>query len=132
MRRIVSYPSISGIMMSIRTMSTSLRERNVSMPCMPLSALRHVHPVRTERGLEREDVARVVVDDEYAFGEQRRSVEIAAGRLLRRSKVGFDAVQEEIEFVQQSLRRVAVFHDDRRGEATQDALRRRGVSSRPV
>lgn len=46
MAEIVSYPSISGIMMSIRTSSTSGVRSSVSMPSRPFSAYRTGMPTR--------------------------------------------------------------------------------------
>ena len=59
----VAYPSISGIMMSIRTIATSGVDSSIEMASRPVPAVKTAIPRRSRHAAESENVAHVVVDD---------------------------------------------------------------------
>ena len=67
---IVWYPSISGIMISIRTMATSGVDRTSSIASPPVVAASTLMPRRSSTLRKREDVARIVIDEERRLANQ--------------------------------------------------------------
>ena len=121
-------------MMSI---STTLRSGVLLMHLDRLPAVGRAedfHVVVLEHGRQREDVARVVVDDQHLAAAQHvvRAVQPLEHLPLRLRQVGDDAVQEQRGLVEQPLGRLHVLEHDALGDRPAAALPPRRVSSLPV
>ena len=66
----VSYPSISGIIMSISTMATSGVDSSVAIASRPVPAVKHGHSAPLQNAAERENIPHVVVDDQHFLAHQ--------------------------------------------------------------
>ena len=94
----------------------------------------HLHVLVLEQRGQREDVARVVVDDQHLAAAQHlvRAVQPLEHLLLLLRQVGDDAVQEQRRLVEQPLGRLHVLEHDALGHRPAAALSSSAVSSLPV
>ena len=91
-----------------------------SIAWRPLVARQHLHLLILEHARQREDVARIVVDDQHLAAAQHlvRAVQPLEHLPLGLRQVGDDAVQEERGLVEQPLRRLHVLEHDALGDAS--------------
>ena len=101
-------------MMSISTMARSGVFSTISIASLPVVAVSTCMPRRSSTLLKREDVARVVVDQQHGAADQIlvRAVEPLEHALLLGRQVGDDAMQEQRGLVEQPLRRLDALHHD--------------------
>ena len=109
------------------SISTTLRSGVCSISsiaCRPLVARDDLHLVVLEHGGQREDVARVVVDDEHLAVAQHlvRAVQPLEQLLLGFGQIGHDAVQEQRRLVEQPLGRLHVLEHDALGHGLEPRL----------
>ena len=119
--RIVSMPSISGIMMSIRTTSTSGCACSAADRIAAVVVRDDHHVVILEHARQREDVADVVVDDQHLLALQHFVRVVQRPRApcgARRAVDASVAMQAEASPGRAAARRVDLAHAGALGERT--------------
>src|SRR5216683_259378 len=124
---IVSYPSISGIIISISTIAMSGVDSSVDrFTAGPSSKNRHASPL--QHAAEREDIAHVVIHHQHLLSHQSviRTMQLLQHPLLFRRKVRHHAMQEQRRLIQQSFRRLDSldYYAARQGVQTRVFVRR--------
>src|SRR5688500_51820 len=117
--RVVSYPSISGIMTSIRIRSTSLSLPSEARASLPFSAKVTVMPCPAST-LVRENMLRTSAAPLMTFLPVNSPPALLVGEL------GLDTMQEERSLVEQPFRRLHILDDDRLGVLAQPRFLGRG------
>ena len=107
----VSYPSISGIMMSIRTIATSGVDSSIAIASRPVPAVRTRHAPPLQHAAECENIPNVVVHHQHFLPHQRivRAVQTVEHPLFLRRKVGDYTMQKQCSLIQQPFRRLHSF-----------------------
>ena len=101
---------------------------------LPVLGVDDLHLVLLEDGGDREQVARVVVDQQHLLAHQAGSVAVSRRSISRFGgrQLGLDAVQEQRGLVEQALRRAHVLDDDGLGQLAAAPVSSSRVSSLPV
>ena len=109
----VSYPSISGIMMSISTIATSGVDSRVAIASRPGPSGQNRHSAPFQHAAEREDVAHVVIHDQHLLSHQSvvGTMQPVQHFLLLRRQIGDHAMQEQRSLIEQPFGRLHAFDD---------------------
>jgi len=108
------YPSISGIMISIKTMATSGVDSIMEIASRPVPAVKNAHSADVPARCSMRICSHVVVHNKNFLVDQGIRPSGAAGRayLLLGGEIGDYSMQEQGCLIQQAFRRLDAFNDD--------------------
>ena len=117
----VWYPSICGIMISIRTIAISGLDSTSAIASLPVVAVSTFMPRRSSTLRQREDVAGIVVDQQRGLADQVLvgTVELLQHSLLLDRQFRDHTMQKQRGFVEQPFRRFHALDHDASGHGVQ-------------